>query len=55
VVTGEEANFLQIDENGNSIDNSKEPVYKIEVPANRYDLLCNEGFCQAIKSYLSMG
>ena len=31
------------DDNGNAIDISKEIVYKIEVAANRYDLLCLEG------------
>lgn len=29
-----------------------EPVYKIEVPANRYDLLSAEGIANAMKSYL---
>jgi len=30
-------------------------VYKIEVPANRYDLLCLEGIATAIKCYLDKG
>jgi phenylalanyl-tRNA synthetase beta chain len=29
-------------------------VFKLEVAANRYDLLCLEGFSQAIKSYLGI-
>lgn len=32
-----------------------EPVYKVEVPANRYDLLCVEGIALAMKSYLGLG
>jgi len=27
-------------------------VYKIDVPANRYDLLCNEGLSRAIRIFL---
>ena len=30
-------------------------VYKVEVPANRYDLLCLEGIAQAIKCYIGKG
>lgn len=29
-------------------------VYKLEVAANRYDLLCLEGFAQAIRAYLGI-
>jgi len=38
-------------------DKSKkvEPVYKIEVPANRYDLLSVEGISLALRSYLGLG
>jgi len=43
------------DDNGNAIDISKEIVYKIEVAANRYDLLCLEGISAAFKSYLGLG
>jgi phenylalanyl-tRNA synthetase beta chain len=43
------------DDNGNSIDISKEIVYKIEVAANRYDLLCIEGIAAAFKSYIGLG
>lgn len=32
-----------------------EPVYKVEVPANRYDLLSVEGIALALKSYLQLG
>ncbi|SCO67146.1 phenylalanine--tRNA ligase beta subunit, putative [Plasmodium vivax] len=27
-------------------------IYKIEVPANRYDLVCVEGLCRALKSFI---
>jgi phenylalanyl-tRNA synthetase beta chain len=32
---------------------SKVIVYKLEVPANRYDLLCLEGIATALKCYLN--
>jgi phenylalanyl-tRNA synthetase beta chain len=32
-----------------------EPVYKVEVPANRYDLLSVEGIALALKAYLGLG
>jgi len=48
-------NMQRIDDKGSAIDITKEPVFKLEVAANRYDLLCLEGFSQAIKSYLGMG
>ena len=47
-------NMTRVDDQGNAIDISKEVVYKLEVAANRYDLLCLEGFSQAIKSYLGI-
>jgi len=28
-------------------------MYRIEVPANRYDLLCSEGLCQALRVFFS--
>ena len=31
---------------------STDTVYKIDVPANRYDLLCNEGLSRAIRIFL---
>lgn len=43
------------DDKGNAIDISKEIVYKIEVAANRYDLLCIEGIAAAFKAYLNLG
>jgi phenylalanyl-tRNA synthetase beta chain len=43
------------DDNGNAIDISKEIVYKIEVAANRYDLLCIEGIAAAFKAYIGLG
>ena len=33
---------------------SQEIVYIIAIPANRYDLLCLEGFARAIRIFLSM-
>jgi phenylalanyl-tRNA synthetase beta chain len=52
--TGDEMNMTRVDDKGNAIDISKEIVYKLEVAANRYDLLCVEGFSQAIRSYLGI-
>jgi phenylalanyl-tRNA synthetase beta chain len=49
---GVEMNMARIDAKGNTVDMSKVMVYKIEVPANRYDLLCCEGIATAIKCYL---
>lgn len=49
---GVEMNMARIDKDGNNIDMSKTVVYKIEVPANRYDLLCLEGIATALRSYL---
>ena len=43
------------DPNGSTVDISKEIVYKIEVAANRYDLLCLEGIAAAFKTYLGLG
>ena len=42
--TGEEMNAQRIDDKGNSIDIKKQIMFKLEVAANRYDLLCLEGF-----------
>jgi len=42
------------DHNGNAVDISKEIVYKIEVAANRYDLLCLEGISEALRAYLGI-
>ena len=42
----------RIDPAGGNIDISKEEVYKIEVAANRYDLLCLEGISAAFRNYL---
>ncbi len=50
---GVEMNMARIDKDGNNIDMSKTVVYKIEVPANRYDLLCLEGIATALRSYLA--
>jgi len=44
--------MTRTDPSGGAIDISKEEVYKIEVAANRYDLLCIEGIAAAFKNYL---
>ena len=41
--TADEMQMTRVDGAGNNVDLSKEYVYKIEVAANRYDLLCLEG------------
>ena len=46
--------MTRADDKGNSIDISNEQVYKLEVAANRYDLLCLEGIAQTIRSYLGI-
>lgn len=50
---GVEMNMQRLDAAGVAVDMSKTIVYKIEVPANRYDLLCLEGIATALRSYLS--
>ena len=45
--------MARLDADGNAIDMSKVDVYKVEVPANRYDLLCLEGLATALKAYIS--
>ena len=50
---GVEMNMARIDGEGNNVNMENTVVYKIEVPANRYDLLCLEGIATAIKCYLS--
>lgn len=53
--TAAEMNMTRNDHNGNSIDISKLPCYKIEVAANRYDLLCLEGIVTLFRAYLGSG
>ncbi|XP_024526452.1 phenylalanine--tRNA ligase beta subunit, cytoplasmic isoform X1 [Selaginella moellendorffii] len=36
----------------NEADEDEEVIYKIEVPANRYDLLCPEGICRQLRIFL---
>ncbi|GAW80818.1 phenylalanyl-tRNA synthetase beta chain [Plasmodium gonderi] len=31
---------------------NEKKIYKIEVPANRYDLVCAEGLCRALKNFM---
>jgi phenylalanyl-tRNA synthetase beta chain len=50
-----EMQMTRNDDKGNAIDISKEVVYKIEVAANRYDLLCIEGIAAAFRSYIGLG
>jgi phenylalanyl-tRNA synthetase beta chain len=50
-----EMNMTRNDSSGQAIDISKEIVYKIEVAANRYDLLCLEGIATLFRSYLGVG
>lgn len=50
-----EMQMTRNDAEGKSIDISKQIVYKIEVAANRYDLLCIEGISAAFKAYLGLG
>lgn len=52
--TGEEMQMNRVDGDGTAIDISKEIVYKIEVAANRYDLLCLEGIAAAFRNYLDI-
>ncbi|KAK2419731.1 phenylalanine--tRNA ligase beta subunit, cytoplasmic [Trifolium repens] len=35
-------------------DEDEEVIYKIEIPANRYDLLCLEGLAQALRVFLEV-
>ena len=44
----------RVDDKGNTIDISKQIVYKVEVAANRYDLLCLEGIAAAFRAYLEV-
>jgi phenylalanyl-tRNA synthetase beta chain len=44
--------MTRVNPSGGNIDISKQQVYKIEVAANRYDLLCLEGISAAFKNYL---
>ena len=49
-----EMQMNRVDGDGNTVDISKEIVYKIEVAANRYDLLCIEGIAMAFRTYLDL-
>jgi hypothetical protein len=40
---GAEMQMTRVDDKGAAIDISTQEVYKLEVAANRYDLLCIEG------------
>jgi len=33
---------------------SDETILKIDVPANRYDLLCEEGICRAFRVFMGL-
>lgn len=47
--------MTRVDDKGTAIDISNEQVYKLEVAANRYDLLCLEGISLMLRSYLGHG
>jgi len=53
--TGVEMNMTRLDADGNTVPMDKTTVYKLEVPANRYDLLCLEGIATALRLYLGTG
>ena len=38
----------------NSQSDSDNEIYRIDIPANRYDMLCVEGIARAIKVYLEL-
>jgi len=52
--SAEEMQMNRVDGDGNSVDLSNQYVYKIEVAANRYDLLCVEGIAKAFRVYLGL-
>ena len=52
--SAEEMQMNRVDGDGNTVDLSNEYVYKIEVAANRYDLLCVEGISSAFRVYLGL-
>ena len=41
-------------ETGGGKDLSDDVIYKIDISANRYDLLCVEGLAQAFRVFLGM-
>lgn len=51
---GVELNLQRILKDGGNENLSQKTIFKLEVAANRYDLLCLEGFTQAIKAYLGI-
>ncbi|ADM11375.1 phenylalanyl-tRNA synthetase subunit beta [Encephalitozoon intestinalis ATCC 50506] len=42
---------LELDD---TVEEEGECMYRIDIPANRYDLLCTEGLCYALRVFLSM-
>ena len=52
--SAEEMQMNRVDGDGNAVDLKNEYVYKIEVAANRYDLLCIEGIAKAFRVYLGI-
>jgi len=52
--SAEEMQMNRVDGNGGAVNLSNEYVYKIEVAANRYDLLCVEGIAKAFRVYLGL-
>ncbi|KAK1404134.1 Phenylalanine--tRNA ligase [Heracleum sosnowskyi] len=39
---------------GEVADNDEEVIYKIDIPANRYDLLCLEGIVQSLRIFIGL-
>ncbi|EGF81402.1 hypothetical protein BATDEDRAFT_19136 [Batrachochytrium dendrobatidis JAM81] len=48
---------LAVKEGSSTLDKSASDrkLYRIDIPANRYDMLCVEGISRAIKTYLELG
>lgn len=53
--SADEMNMTRNDHHGVATDLSGQMVYKIEVAANRYDLLCLEGIATHFRNYLGTG
>jgi len=51
-VTSEAEQARKMNKDSAAADLSEEVIYKIDVPANRYDLLCIEGIARALRIFL---
>jgi len=45
--------FLKFQENETNSEGKEEVIYKIDIPANRTDLLCVEGLGQALSVFIN--